>query len=276
MESIVEEALMKGVEMHKAGQFGLAKQLYSSVIRVEPKHADANHNIGVIEIDTGNTPQAIPFLRTALDESPHIAQYWISYIDALLRLGAKDDAQNMLTQAKKRGADGEPFDQLQQRIEEINKAPKAQTITNSTTPSTQSDIQEPPQDVFQAVLNLYTQKSFQGVLDEVSQLLKIFPKSMNLHNIQGAANSALGQLDSAILSYKKTLSIQPDHPEAYNNMGVALKNQGKLHSALEAYKKALSIKPDYDEAHNNIGIVFAMQGNLDKAIQAFSEDTTSQ
>jgi hypothetical protein len=36
MEDTLQEALTKGVEMHKSGQLDLAKQLYTSVIQFEP------------------------------------------------------------------------------------------------------------------------------------------------------------------------------------------------------------------------------------------------
>ena len=42
MEEIIQEALSKGVEMHVAGEFELAGKLYSSVMQMHPKHADAN------------------------------------------------------------------------------------------------------------------------------------------------------------------------------------------------------------------------------------------
>ena len=46
MGDAVQEALMKGVGAHKAGQLDQAKELYASVIQVEPRHPDANHNWG--------------------------------------------------------------------------------------------------------------------------------------------------------------------------------------------------------------------------------------
>ena len=75
MEDTLQEALTKGVEMHKSGQLDLAKQLYTFVNQFEPRHADANHNLGVIEIDTGNIQEAIPLLKIALEENPENAQY---------------------------------------------------------------------------------------------------------------------------------------------------------------------------------------------------------
>ena len=54
MEEIIQEALNKGVEMHVAGEFDLASKLYESVINLQPNHADANHNMGLLKLDMGN------------------------------------------------------------------------------------------------------------------------------------------------------------------------------------------------------------------------------
>ena len=48
MEEIIEEALSKGVELHVAGEYDLASQLYESVIKLQPDHPDANHNMGIL------------------------------------------------------------------------------------------------------------------------------------------------------------------------------------------------------------------------------------
>ena len=173
MDNIVEDALFKGVEMHKAGQFETAKQLYASVIKAEPKHTDANHNTGVIEMDDGNVSQAIPFLKVALEENPDNGQYWVSYIDALIRLKAFNDAQNMLAQARQRGAQGEQFDQLEQRIKEDIKTPQSHEHANSLPP--QSQVQDPPQKIIDSLSNLFHQGQLQATLDMAQDLLKQFP-----------------------------------------------------------------------------------------------------
>ena len=45
MELSLGELLKKGVEAHKAGQLQEAQRLYTTIINVQPNHADANHNI---------------------------------------------------------------------------------------------------------------------------------------------------------------------------------------------------------------------------------------
>ena len=81
----------------------------------------------------------------------------------------------------------------------------------------------------------------------------------------------MGQLDVAIDSYNKAISLKPDYADTYNNMGNALKEQGKLEEAVEAFNKALSLNPDYAEAYNNIGGSFKDQGKLQEAIEALNK-----
>ena len=267
MESVILEALTKGVEMHKTGQLDMAKELYASVLQVEPRHPDANHNTGVIEIDAGNIAQAIPFLRIALEENSDNGQHWVSYIDALIRLNAIDDAQSMLAQARQKGAAGEAFDLLDQRIQENG----GSVVEASTSMPHSSDVQDPTENQLQPLINLYSQGQLQQVLDEASKLLQQFPNSAYLFTICGAAHAGLGCLDDAVESYKKALYLKPNYAEAYNNMGLALQEQGKLEEAIDAYKKALAIEPNYAETNHNVGTALRDQGKLEEAIKAFNK-----
>ena len=46
MELTLDEALQKGIEAHKTGQIQDAERLYTALLQAQPKHADANHNLG--------------------------------------------------------------------------------------------------------------------------------------------------------------------------------------------------------------------------------------
>jgi predicted Zn-dependent protease len=116
MEEIVQEALTKGVEMHQNDQLDLAEKLYAAVMLIEPKNTDANHNTGTIKMAQKQVSDAIPFFKIALEGNPDNGQFWVSYINALVTFGAVSDANNMLTQAKQRGANGKAFDRLEKLI----------------------------------------------------------------------------------------------------------------------------------------------------------------
>ena len=256
MEFTLEQALRKGIEAHKAGQIQKADQYYSTILKANPKHPDANHNMGVLAVGVGKVQEALPFFKTALEANPSIAQFWFSYIDALIKLNRMDDAKTVFDQAKSKGVKGDGFDQIEKRLS---------SETNNT-----SKTQEPSQDQLQPLIDLYTNGQYEEALTEATKLLITFPNSINLYNIIGAANQNLSKLDEAIQAYQKALSVKPDYAEAYKNMGNALKEQGKLEDAITAYNKALSINPDFSEAYDNLGNVLKDQGKLDKAIEAFN------
>ena len=116
MELTLDQALQKGIEAHKAGQVQEADRYYTAILKANPKHPDANHNMAVLAVGVGKVQEALPFFKAALEVNPNIAQYWLSYIDALIKLDRMDDAKAVLDQAKSNGAKGDPFDQLEKKL----------------------------------------------------------------------------------------------------------------------------------------------------------------
>ena len=254
MELTLEEALQKAVEAHKAGQIQEAESLYTAILQAQPKHPDANHNMGVLAVSVGKVQEALAFFKTALEANPKMGQYWESYIDALIKLDRIVDAKSVLDQAKSIGANGESFDQLEQRLNVPNEA----SI-------------DPPQDQQQHLINLYQQGQLQQTLDNAKQLLKQFPDSLIPLNIQGVAYAGLGQFDAAIDIYKQALIIKPDYADAYYNMGIALEDKGDSEAAIKSYEEALKIKPDFAEAYNNMGAALNDRGDSEAAIESYKK-----
>ena len=191
MEVTLDQALQKGIEAHKAGQVQEAEQYYTAILKVQPKHPDANHNMGVLAVSVGKVEESLPFFKAALEVNSNIAQFWLSYIDALLRLDRMDEAKAVFDQAKSKGAKGDGFDQLEKRL--------------GLSASEKSNVLEPTKEKLQSLINLYTQGQYQETLTRAAQLLEQFPKSVILFNIIGATNKGLGKLDEAIEAYNKAL-----------------------------------------------------------------------
>ena len=93
MEMTLEEALQKGIEAHKAGKVQEADQYYTAILQAQPTHPDANHNMGVLAVSVGKVDQALPFFKKALEANSTVEQFWISYIDALIKAQKTDEAK---------------------------------------------------------------------------------------------------------------------------------------------------------------------------------------
>ena len=257
MELTLNEALEKGFEAHKSGQLQEAEKLYTAILNFHPKHAGANHNMGELAVAVGKIQEALPLFKTAVEADLSVAQYWLSYIDILIKLDRVFDAQSVLNQAKDKGYEGEEFGQLEENLIDMR--------TNQVT------SQDLSSDQYQYIINLLTQGQVKEALSESSKMLLNFPNSVILHNIAGAVNITMKQFDSAITCFEEALIINPDHAESYNNLGNAYNDKLDLALAIESYKKAVSICPDYADAHYNMGVAFNKQDDREAAIASYKQ-----
>ena len=67
MELTIEQALQQGIEAHKEGKVQDAEILYRNILKSQPLHPDANHNLGVIAVSVGKTNLALTLFKTALE-----------------------------------------------------------------------------------------------------------------------------------------------------------------------------------------------------------------
>ena len=59
MELTIEQALQQGVAAHKEGNLQEAERLYRAILQSQPKHPDANHNLGVIAVSVNKADEAL-------------------------------------------------------------------------------------------------------------------------------------------------------------------------------------------------------------------------
>ena len=122
-----------------------------------------------------------------------------------------------------------------------------------------------PQEQIDHILNLFKSDQTQQALDFIDTLSKDYPDESLLFNIRGACYAGLGQLDIAVQSYEKALSIKPDYAKAHYNLGGALQELEKLHDSAKSYENAIALEPENAQAHNNLAIVLRELDQLEEA-----------
>ena len=126
MELTIEQVLQQAVEAHKAGRMQDAERLYRAILQAQPKHPDANHNLGVLAVSVSKPEAALPLFKIALEANPSQGQFWLSYIDALIKEKQFDNARNLLEQGKKAGLAGEKVDALEAQLIQLDINVKSQ------------------------------------------------------------------------------------------------------------------------------------------------------
>ena len=251
----LNEALKIGVDAHKAGNLQEADRYYTAIIKAVPGHPDANHNLGLLAVDLGKRQEALPFFKIAIENNSSVGQYWISYVDALVKLGRVKEAKDVVKKAKAEGVEDDLIKRLK-KLFNINKF-----FTNT-------DL---PQKTINQLLRLRKQGKPMKVVQQANLLMRQYRGSFLLWNILGASHKDLAQLDEAIKAFKKAIELNPFDADGHNNIGVAFQEQGNLEKAIEAFKKAISLNPNQAEAHYNLGNSFDYQGKTDDAIKSFKK-----
>ena len=295
MELTLDQALQRGIDAHKAGNINEAFKFYSAVLKAQPKHPHSNHNLGVLHVGIGKTQDAIPFFKKAIDVDPSYDQFWLSYIDALIKLNRIVSSRMVFNQAKEKGSKGDAFDQLDSKI--------AQAFTDQSLSSQktllgkaislkkngdflsaisllkdglilfpkQAEIKALLSDCYNLVLTkkIELQQFGESILI-LKDLINISPRNENHHLNMSFCFQQLSQFDQALEALKSALIINPRLAEAYAGMAFIYKNQGNLIQAVEAYEAALSIKPEA-KYYYNLGNALRDQDRLEDAITSLKK-----
>ena len=136
MELTIDQALQQGVAAHKEGKLEDAERLYRAILQSQPTHPVANHNLGVLAVGVGKVAAALPYFKAAVSSNSNQNQFWLSYIDALIKLNQFDTAKQVIEEGKKQGVDGEILSPLETQIltisQQVSSAGSIPTETQMT------------------------------------------------------------------------------------------------------------------------------------------------
>ena len=238
MELTVDQALQQGIAAHKEGKAQEAERFYRAILQSQPLHPDANHNLGVLAVSVNKTESALPLFKTALEANPKIEQFWLSYIDALIKAKQFENAKQVFEQAKQQGLAGEKFDALSQHLRsEDNRALPSQSELNS-------------------LLEHYQKGRFSDAEKLALSITQRFPNHVFGWKVLAEVFRQKGRISEALIPGQKAVELDPQDSEVHSNLGITLHHSGKLEEAEASYKKAIALKPDFAEAHSNIGALF--------------------
>ena len=259
MELTVDQALQQAVAAHKEGKLQEAEQFYRAILQAQPNHPDANHNLGALAVAVGKPIESIPLFKLALDANPEIEQFWLSYIDALLKMKRFEEAKRVLAEGKRSGMPLDKLDAIKHRLKGG------------------SSGAEPPPDQLNYLLEHYQA----GRLEEAEELAKLltqqFPKHPFGWKALGAVYQQTGRLGESLAAKQKSVELSPQDAEAHNNLGNTLQEQGRLDEADASLRQAIALKPDYAEAHRNLATTkkFSSEDEQFCQMHAFYRDPAS-
>ena len=260
----IKKLLQQGIDLHKEGKIQEAERLYRTILKLQPSHPDANHNLGILLVSVNKTDAALPLFKIALEANPKVEQFWLSYINALIKEEQFEGAKQFLEEAKNNGLTGEKFNILETHL-----TPKPESEESKLVPQKKknknSKEANPPQVQINNLLKIYQNGNLGEAEKLATSLTKEFPKHQFGWKVLGAILQQTGRINDSLVASQKSVQIAPKDAEAHNNLSNILRELGRLDEAVISYKKSIVLKPSYAEAHSNLGVALHELRRLEEA-----------
>ncbi|MEE3294523.1 MAG: tetratricopeptide repeat protein, partial [Pseudomonadota bacterium] len=287
MELTIDQALQQGRAAHKEGKLQEAERLYRAILQAQPAHPHANHNLGVIAVSANKAEAALRLFKTALEANPKILQFWLSYIDTLIRENHLETAKQVIVQGKNKGINSKKFDALnQQLLLASNNELPSQSQLNNLLEQYQKGQYGDAEKLAISITEKFPRHHFSwkilgAVFKQTGRVTEslganqraahLDPEDAEVHSNLGVALKELGRIEEAEASYRRAIELKPDYVEAHSNLGNTLKDLGRLEEAEASYRQAISLKNDFAEAHNNLGNTLQELSRLEEAEASYRQ-----
>ena len=181
---------------------------------------EAHNNLGGFLVEQGQSDQALPHFRRAVEIQP-------GYARAQYNLGAA---------LREKGQVDEAIVHLQRAV----------------------DIQPDYVDAHNGLARALAQKGeLAGAMEHLEASLVIDPAQAEAHNNLANVLWQGGRLREAAAEYEKALALHPDYAAAHFNLGGVLRQVGDVRGALAHYRSAVAFRPDFAPALDSLAWVLA-------------------
>ena len=301
------QVICRGAAHHQAGRLQIAAELYRQVVRVQPRHADAIHLLGVIAGQRGDHRTATQQIAKAIAIDPTKADYYANLAEAYralrkfpeavagcrraLQLTPRDAGlyRNLGNVLKDAGQLQEAAECLQRAVQLNPNFAEAHfdlgTVLQSlgkfkeAFASYQRAINVPPPDAetfYKVADALKKMGQPVGAITCFRHAVELASENGEYHNSLGCALKECGQLDEAASCFRRAIELKPERIDAHSNLAGVLLDQGKLAEAIAGFQRALELQPALAAALNGLGCTFKEQGRLTEAMDCFREATQAE
>ena len=251
---------------HHSGNIRDAEALYRTVLRDDPRNADALHGLGVLCLNAGRHMEAEGLIRAAAAARP-VPEFFFHLGLALEWLGR---ARAAIVSYRRALAIRPDFHEA---LCNLGVLLNTQGFLKEAVAVYRCVIRLRPDHV-NAIANLGLILQTWGKPEEARPLfrraLAIDPAVPEIFFNRGIGLEKLGRLDEAEAAARRALTIRPGFADASSLLGSVLWAQGRARQAAAAHRNALALRPDFPEALTNLANALHDLGRLDEAIAAYS------
>jgi len=230
----VDRLFQQGLALLNQGRLEQARDFFEKVVKLNTKHFDALHLLGIIAAQFKAFEQADVFFEKAIKLNSNNAAFFCN-------------RGNVLKELK----------QFESAIAHYNKA--INLNKNYALAYLNQGIV------------LFEIKKYEASLNSFDKAVIIKPDYAEAYSNRGDVLKEMRRFDEALASYDRAIELNDGYAEAFFNRGVILFELKYFEESLANYNKAIELNRDYAEAHLNRGNVLQEVNKFGEALICYDK-----
>ena len=223
--SLAPRLFIEAVRHHQADYTAEAESLYRAILILDPRHAEASYNLGILLQERGNSSDAVAAYRHTIALRPDFVGAYSNLGTALQATGRFDEAIEVYRQAIALQPD---FAMVHMNLG----------------------------------VALKEQGKFDEAVIAYQLAIAIQPDYDHAHANLGAVFLEMNEPGLALEACRQAVAINPGMAVGYCNLGAAFKALNRPDDAESAYRQAIGASPDFPEAHFCLAQILLLQGKF--------------
>ena len=253
------EMLEQAIKEHRLGHNLQAEKLYRDTLLLEPDNAVAIHNLGLIANSKSQTSEAISLFKRAIEISSESSQFWVSYIEVLVKDQQFNRARRVISRAREKGLASTVLKILEKTLTSAD-------IPNSLDGAARED---PNLEDLNRLLDLHGNGQIQDAEALALSIAKDFPQHHLSWQVLGSIFSLTGRKTEALKANQVALELIPEDPNAHYNVGISFEAMGQIELAEESFVRAINLNPQHELSHSYLGSIYQQLGRFEDAENSY-------
>ncbi|MBT6094313.1 MAG: tetratricopeptide repeat protein, partial [Rhodospirillaceae bacterium] len=264
----VDELLQAGLAHHRAGRGDAASECYQKILETTPKHADANHLLGVIALQAERWDEAEKLIETALASNDQSAPFHDHM--GVIRRNLGDIVEAEAAHRRALALDPKAASAHNNLATTLRQAGRMNEARDAAKRAIAAAPNDPVIAANAGALFMET-KAFASAVDAFAVAAAAKPENAAFHEKHGIALLRAGQMEEAASAFRRSLDCAPDHPLARRWLAEVLLMAERADEALAEVRMQLAAHPDDQAARILLGVSSWRAGDVAGAEAAYAE-----
>lgn len=257
----IATAIDTAISYHQQGRQKEAQEIYESILKIQPNHAQALHFLGVVAYQAKQYTIAEELMSRSIAANPSAPVFFCNYATLLRDMKKTVQAVENCRRAVALAPNYvDALLTLGAALIDLGQLDEAIVVCRRTIMLQATSIKS--YDNLGTALRL--KSDFSGSIKHYEQAIQLDPTYVAAYTNLAATYIEVKNFNAVSLCCLKAIELDPNHANAYLYLGLACQEQGNLEESENLLCHAITLAPQNMNSHWNLGLTRLARGKLEQ------------